>query len=66
LSTIHRPLGIAGVVFDEAAIAEAVDRLAGEIARDLGGEPVMLVGVLKGALFFTADLSRALPHDMDD
>jgi hypoxanthine phosphoribosyltransferase len=65
LSTIHRPLGIAGVVFEEATILEAVGRLADEIARDLAGEPVMLVGVLKGALFFTADLSRALPQEMD-
>jgi len=29
------------------------------------GAPVLLVGVLKGALFFTADLARALPATLD-
>jgi hypoxanthine phosphoribosyltransferase len=56
---------IVGVAFDAAAIGEAVARLAAGIARDLAGEPVVLVGVLKGALFLTADVSRALPEDLD-
>jgi len=52
------------VAFDAATIAATVRRLAGQIAHDYAGEPVTLVGVLKGALFLTADLARALPEDM--
>jgi hypoxanthine phosphoribosyltransferase len=56
---------IAAIEFDEETIAAAVARLAAGIARDLYGEPVLLIGVLKGALFLTADLARALPPEMD-
>ncbi|GAC1302610.1 MAG: hypoxanthine phosphoribosyltransferase [Vulcanimicrobiaceae bacterium] len=59
------PGEIAAIEFDAAAIAHAVARLAAGIAEDLRGEPVTLVGVLKGALFFTADLARALPAETD-
>jgi hypoxanthine phosphoribosyltransferase len=59
------PDGIAAIVFDAAAIAAAVARLAGAIAADLAREPVTLIGVLKGALFLTADLARALPPATD-
>jgi hypoxanthine phosphoribosyltransferase len=48
------------VLFDAAAIQAAVDSLADRIAADYRGEPVLLVGVLKGALLFTADLARAV------
>jgi len=56
---------IAGVAFDADAIARTVARLGAEIAADYAREPVVLIGVLKGALFLTADLARALPADMD-
>jgi hypoxanthine phosphoribosyltransferase len=59
------PDGIAAIVFDAATIAGTVRDLAAAISRDLAGEPVTLVGVLKGALFFTADLARALPPETD-
>lgn len=59
------PDDIAAIEFDERCIAAAVARLASEIAADLPSEPVVLIGVLKGALFFTADLARALPPKTD-
>jgi len=59
------PEGIAAIEFDASTIAAAVQELANHITRDLAGEPVLLVGVLKGALFFTADLARALPATSD-
>jgi hypoxanthine phosphoribosyltransferase len=46
-------------LLDEAAIAATVARLAGEIAAD-HPDGVVLVGVLKGASIFLADLTRAL------
>jgi len=47
-------------IYSVDAIAAAVERLAGEIAGDYRGQPLVLLGVLKGALCLTADLSRAL------
>jgi hypoxanthine phosphoribosyltransferase len=46
-------------VLDRGAIAEHVDRLGREIAAD-HPDGVVLVGVLKGALIFLADLARAI------
>jgi hypoxanthine phosphoribosyltransferase len=48
------------VVFSEADIARAVERLAGRIRADYRGEPVLMIGVLKGAILFAGDLMRAL------
>ncbi|HUI48015.1 MAG TPA: phosphoribosyltransferase family protein [Acidimicrobiia bacterium] len=51
------------VLLDDSGIQEHVQRLGREIARDHPGG-VVLVGVLKGALIFLADLARAVP-DID-
>lgn len=51
---------IEAVVFSQAEIAATVDRMARRLAVLCAGEAILLVGVLKGALFFTADLARAL------
>ncbi len=59
------PDEIAAIEFDAGVIALAVERLAAALIEDLAGEPVTLVGVLKGALFLTADLARALPAATD-
>jgi len=48
------------VLLDQAAIARHVRRLGQEIAGD-HPDGVVLVGVLKGALIFLADLVRAIP-----
>ena len=45
-------------------IQRRIAAMAREIARDLGGEPVHLVGVLKGAVFFLADLARQFPGEV--
>jgi len=59
------PPAIESVVFDAAEIGRTVARLAAAIASENVGEPITLLGVLKGALFFTADLARALPAELD-
>jgi hypoxanthine phosphoribosyltransferase len=50
----------ATVLLDQRAIDGHVQRLGREIAND-HPEGVVLVGVLKGALIFLADLARAIP-----
>jgi hypoxanthine phosphoribosyltransferase len=48
------------VLLDSTALASHVRRLGRQIAQDHPGG-VVLVGVLKGALIFLADLARAIP-----
>jgi len=59
------PDGVESIVFEAAEIAAAVRRLAAEIVAGFPGEPLLLIGVLKGALFLTSDLARALPPQLD-
>ena len=51
----------------EEEIRRKVGRLAGQISRDFAGREVLLVGILKGAFIFMADLARkmTLPVKMD-
>ena len=47
-------------LFTRAEIEAAIARLAATIAADYRGQPISLLGVLKGALFVAADLVRAI------
>lgn len=51
----------------EAEIMEQVDLLAAAINRDYAGESLLLIGILKGAFVFLADLARRLtmPVEID-
>jgi hypoxanthine phosphoribosyltransferase len=51
---------IGQTLVDQDALAERVRELGEEISRDYDGREVVLVGVLKGAIFFVADLMRHL------
>ena len=51
---------IAEVLVDREALATRVDELAAEITRDYADKELLLVGVLKGAVFFMADLARRI------
>ena len=51
------------VLLTREQIADRIAELAGEITRDFTGEPVMLIGVLKGAAIFLGDLARRIALD---
>ena len=53
---------IQDVLIDSEAIQEKVRELGRQISEEYGEEtdPLVLIGILKGSLFFLADLSRAL------
>jgi len=51
------------VLFTRQQIAERVAEMGAQIARDLKGEKLVMVGVLKGAAPFLADLARAIEAD---
>jgi len=47
----------------EEALQDRVGELASTLDRELAGEPVVLVGVLKGSLHFLSDLARRMKSD---
>jgi hypoxanthine phosphoribosyltransferase len=51
------------VLYSRQQIAERVAEMGAQITRDLNGEKLVMVGVLKGAAFFLADLSRSIQAD---
>ena len=57
------PASQCAVLFSESQIQERVQAIGGEISKDYAGESIVLVGVLKGAAIFLADLARAISVD---
>ena len=52
--------GVAEILVEGDALQTRIDELGVEISRDYEGRDLLLVGVLKGAVFFMADLMRHL------
>ncbi|RYD03114.1 hypothetical protein N752_22135 [Desulforamulus aquiferis] len=46
------------ILLDEAQIKERVLQLGQQISQDYKGESILMVGILKGAMIFLADLVR--------
>lgn len=66
--THARPAEVARVVVSTLRIHRRVGELAGQISRDYAGtNTLLLVGILRGAFIFLADLTRQLsvPHAVD-
>ena len=65
LRNVH---GIAGekiqMFIPRGRIQKRVVELAKQIRKDFPDEPLHLVGVLKGAVFFLSDLARAIPGEV--
>jgi len=56
---------MAEVVYPEEAVAARVAELGRKIGEDYrDGSRLWLIGALKGAVFFLADLARAVPRDV--
>src|SRR5213595_3357248 len=52
--------GVSKVLIEEDAVAARVAELGADVSADYAGRDLLLVGVLKGAVFFMADLMRHL------
>ena len=66
--TVLDPDGLISDVLVEAApLSQRVTELGEELSRDYAGRDLLLVGVLKGAVFFMADLVREItvPCEID-
>ncbi|HYR37974.1 MAG TPA: hypoxanthine phosphoribosyltransferase [Methylomirabilota bacterium] len=59
--------GVGELLMDEAAIQAEVVRLGAQISADYAGKSLHVIGVLKGAAVFLADLMRAvtIPATLD-
>jgi hypoxanthine phosphoribosyltransferase len=59
--------GVGKVLIDEQRLQERIRELGRELSQDYAGRELLLVGVLKGAVFFMADLMRNLsvPCEID-
>ena len=58
---------IGDILVPEEDLARRVHELADEVSRDYEGKDLLLIGVLKGAVFFLSDLMRHLtvPCEVD-
>jgi len=57
----HLDPGVGEVLVSEEQLRNRVSELGREIASEYEGRDLLLIGVLKGAVFFMADLMRELP-----
>lgn len=52
------------ILITSARIQKKIREMARQIRNDFRGEPLHLVGVLKGAVFFLSDLARQIPGEV--
>jgi hypoxanthine phosphoribosyltransferase len=67
MSQAELEAGVGAILIDEEALRGRIVELGEEISKDYTGRDLLLVGVLKGAVFFMADLMRHLdvPCEID-
>ena len=65
MTSVHADVG--EVLIDQDTLRTRVEELGAEISVDYEGRDLLLVGVLKGAIFFISDLMRELtvPCEVD-
>ncbi len=67
MTQIELEQAVSEILVDEPTLQARITELGEEISSDYGGKDLLLVGVLKGAVFFMADLMRELtvPCEID-
>lgn len=65
MADLHKD--VSHVILTEAEIQSRIAELGAQISDDYGDEPILLVGVLRGAALFMADLARQItaPVEID-
>ena len=64
----HKGAGMSSqkkLIISRESIATRVRELAAQISQDYAGQDLLLVGILKGAFIFMADLARALEFPVE-
>jgi hypoxanthine phosphoribosyltransferase len=67
MTTTELERGVQKVLVDEQSLRNRIAELGADISSDYAGKDLLLVGVLKGAVFFMADLMRhlSIPCEVD-
>jgi len=67
VTTAELTRGVSKILVDEGTLRRRIAELGAEVSADYVGKDLLLVGVLKGAVFFMADLMRHLtiPCEVD-
>ena len=67
LSDTELERAVGEVLIDEGTLQARIAELGAEVSSDYAGKELLLVGVLKGAVFFMADLMRSItvPCEID-
>ncbi|HVN62871.1 MAG TPA: hypoxanthine phosphoribosyltransferase [Gaiellaceae bacterium] len=60
MSSVELTHGVGEILIEEDALRNRIRELGEEISADYAGRDLLLIGVLKGAVFFMADLMRRL------
>ena len=67
MTVLERSSAVGDIVVSPDELQKRVSELGAEISRDYAGRELFLMGVLKGAIFFVADLMREIdgPCELD-
>jgi hypoxanthine phosphoribosyltransferase len=67
MAGVSADAAIGDILVPEVELTRRVRELAAEVSRDYAGKDLLLIGVLKGAVFFVSDLMRHLdiPVEVD-
>ena len=60
MSNLEEELKIERVIYSEEKIQERVAYLGAQITKDFKGKELVVIGVIKGSLYFLTDLTRAI------
>ncbi len=67
MTDTNAPHTFSDILIEPEVLAKRVAELGEEVSRDYAGKDLVLIGVLKGAVFFMADLMRriTIPCELD-
>jgi len=67
VTTTELTSGVSKILVEEETLRARIAELGAEVSADYAGKDLLLVGVLKGAVFFMADLMRSIgvPCEID-
>ena len=57
---LNDSIEIKRIVYDEETIRRRVAEVGAQITKDFAGEELIVIGVIRGALYFLSDLTRAI------
>ena len=60
MANLEEELKIERIVYSEETIKARVKELGAQITKDYEGKDLVVIGVIRGALYFLSDLTRAI------